>query len=146
LIKELSWPVVLNMIDRLCEQIQRSKIKFDGTISIVRGGNIPATIISHKLKIPYLETKDMVKSGSTILVVDDFCDSGATLKNFDDSCKSYKNHNDIDYKYAVIFKRRGSIFDPHFFFKEVTDNSWLHLPWETLESSVETPKSWLTGT
>jgi uncharacterized protein len=84
-------------VAELCREIYLSNWRPDYVVGITRGGLLPATMISHYLKIPMYSLKvslrddsDLPESnlwmaedaynGKNILIVDDMNDSGATLK------------------------------------------------------------------
>jgi hypoxanthine phosphoribosyltransferase len=79
-------------IQSLIKQIRESNTNYDYVVGIKRGGLIPATCLSHALKIPLYSftwsTRDfpyqekhssVLQPLSKILLVDDICDSGETL-------------------------------------------------------------------
>ena len=96
-------PVSYYQADHLSKSIARAvkKDKVTHVLGLARGGLVPATIISYKLKVPLLSYavstyEDTTKTnefkvvqdvnfsslakGSKLLVVDDICDSGDTIK------------------------------------------------------------------
>jgi xanthine phosphoribosyltransferase len=81
---ELSWDEVHRACLNLCEKIAAGR-KINVLIPVLRGGLIPATIISHELQIPIgpsvnIEGAYCPSERTDIAVIDEVCDTGYTFK------------------------------------------------------------------
>lgn len=136
----------------LVEQIQRSKIKYDGVIGIARGGLVPATIVAHALDLPVLHAfvassyqgskqEDIVTLNNTslpaiceqknLLVIDDLLDSGRTIKVL------YKLFENVDYcnlDFSAIYVKGTKPKDPRLQYvvnrPVIAPEEWLVFPYE----------------
>lgn len=115
--------------------------KIDCIVGVIRGGLIPATILSHMMDVPLAAISYSSKEGmgggkntnilphlnyENILFVDDICDSGKTLKEICD------HYNKVSNCYtAVMYKKAGSVFVPDFYRWEIPqDFPYIEFPWE----------------
>tara|TARA_R110000787_G_scaffold67726_2_gene151639 strand:+ start:278 stop:730 length:453 start_codon:yes stop_codon:yes gene_type:complete len=120
-------------------------------VGLARGGLVPATIISYKLKVPLLSYSICSYIGTTktnefaisqfvhfndlkskegrdpyVLVVDDICDTGDTMRYI---CEKIMLSG-IKAKYATVFtKKRHKEWLDHYGLV-VSDNKWIVFPWE----------------
>jgi len=148
--KELSFQEVLDNVRDLCLLVQTSGFKPDCILALVRGGMVPATILSHQLNVGsvytyfvshyngrndngHLSYEDgsifdlLSQSESNVLIVDDINDSGATLDHVmsrfqtSDRCKS-----------AVLIENTNSSFTCDYAARRVNKdaNTWIKFPWE----------------
>ena len=94
-IMKINWAGVMNLCQNLVNQVRRldEDDAFDAIVPIVRGGMVPATILSHMLGIPRVkpivwQTRDGIQlelskwhrlEGMRLLVIDDILDSGLPL-------------------------------------------------------------------
>ena len=118
-----SWKWVDDQINEIGEQLEGTSIpKF--VTGVPRGGLIPAVLISHKFKIPYigLEAAKTLPGElkKQVLVIDDISDSGNTLKQIE-------RHNFIT---ATLAVRNTSDFIPTMFGDFIKDDRWIVFPWE----------------
>jgi uncharacterized protein len=125
--KFYTWKWVDQQIDNIGEQLEGFKLPQFVT-GVPRGGLIPAVLISHKFKIPFIGLEaaktlpgDLKKK---ILVIDDIADSGNTLVQIE-------RHN---FKTATLARRYSSTFTPDFVGTEIKDDHWLVFPWENISS------------
>jgi hypoxanthine phosphoribosyltransferase len=124
--------------------------KFDLIIGLMRGGSIPATIISNKLNIPlrmlglksytndnkqsdivlYQTCMDSIVSiidqRKNLLIVDDLSDSGNT---FQFAVDNYKYIFDNVYTLAP-YTKTGTSLVPDFYSRQFEKDTWLVFPWE----------------
>lgn len=108
---KISWKEIGELIEKLAESVEGD---FDGVYGIPRGGVVIATVLSHRLKIPFLE-----KPTKNSLIVDDISETGTTLKK-------YKGK-----KYACLHSSTWTDVVPDFFVAKKRDkNSWIEYPWE----------------
>ncbi len=114
-----------------------------GIIAIARGGLIPASIIAQELNIRHIETisissYDFQTQGSTKilstpqgvtyggknwLVIDDLTDSGNTFAAVRKILPGAH--------YACLYEKPAGIETTDVFVREITQDTWVHFPWET---------------
>lgn len=120
-------------------------IKLTKVVGIVRGGLLPAVIVSHKLDLPLIPISYSSKRGKgddksysnvvpvfdksdCILIVDDISDSGLTLKELVDIYQS-QGVTVITYTlYAKLFN-----YEPDYYswiIEEKDRDEWVFFPWE----------------
>jgi hypoxanthine phosphoribosyltransferase len=116
----------------------------------MRGGSIPATIISNRLNIPmrmmglksytsdnkqseillyqtcYDSIINMLAERKNVLIVDDLSDSGDTFRFAVDN---YKYYFENVYTLAPYMKE-GTSLEPDFYSRRFEKNTWLVFPWE----------------
>jgi len=130
---ELSWEDYLCLIDQLVNKIKLSKIKFDYCHGIDRGGLIPSVIISHDLKIIYVDRFDLLsidmqlksKYHKNVLLIDDILDTGETIMKFKNKMFTHPN---IKVYVATIFKHTDSPITSDFYVQE--NITWIRFPYE----------------
>lgn len=111
----ISWEEVEELVDILHQNIIESGIEFDCVYGLVRGGLIPAVMLSHKMGVPY-------DYFGKVLIIDDICDSGATLDRLDEMT-------------AVLhYKPHTSIVKPYFYACKFESDDWIVYPWEEKDS------------
>lgn len=137
-----SFADVVQSIDKIVKRID--DYKYDYVVGIVRGGLVPATMLSHRLGIPLHTMKwstrdhqekehvgwiaEDVKAGKNILIVDDLIDSGLCIQEI--VADWGINRHDVDIavisqniKAPVIANHYDTTFDSD-------DNIWYVWPWE----------------
>jgi len=132
----LDWPTYLQLIDQLSEKINWKEEKFESIVAISRGGNIPATILSHKAGIPLvvLNKTGMIYERGKFLVVDEIAHTGSTLANINYMSQgaSRKYHPlqyaSKDFKTATLHYRKESKVKPDYFVE--TTDKWIVYPYE----------------
>ena len=123
---------------------------FDSVVGVSRGGLIPATIISEKMKVRQLRTvgvRSYQLSGlskrsksvlyqscspylvGNILVIDDIADTGETFKFLLDHFNKNKQITKIIT--CSLFVRRSSGFIPDYYHTDIIGNEWVVFPWES---------------
>ena len=143
-------PVSYYQADHLSKSIARAvkKDKVTHVLGLARGGLVPATIISYKLKVPLLSYavstyKDTTKTnelkvvqdvnfsslakGSKLLVVDDICDSGDTIKFIK---KQIKKVDGITAIYSTLFTKKKTKRLLNHYGVVVSGDTWIDFPWE----------------
>lgn len=124
----IDWNFIHTAVDRLCLNILKSGIKVNAVYGLARGGLIPAVMISHRLKLPFMSIENADKDYDKILIVDDICDSGDTLKRF------------IEYPdeivTATIHYKSSSVYEPNFWYRLAYEDEWIVYPWETKDSEM----------
>ena len=116
----LTWKDIDDAIDSLAYNIKSSGLEIKSICGMVRGGLIPAVMLSHKLGIKYNHILIPKISGNTLLV-DDICDSGNTLANF---------KHDTRIITATIHYKQSAIYEPNFWYSLIQEKDWIVYPWE----------------
>ena len=108
---KLSWSEIGKMIDELALKI---KGDFDGIYAVPRGGLVAGVALSHKLKLPLLDTPT-----ENSLIVDDISDKGNTLSEINGK------------KIACIHSSLWTVTKPDWYVAMKTEkDSWIEYPWE----------------
>jgi len=117
----VSWNVIDEAVTDIAFNIKNTNKDFKGVYGIPRGGLILAVMLSHKLDLPLIMSKDELDENS--IIIDDIADTGRTLWDF------------IEYQsYVVtIHKHEKSIFKPDYSVLDKGDK-WIVYPWETEDS------------
>lgn len=134
--QKIDWLTYLNLINKLNEKIDWKKEKFKSIVSVNRGGNIVATILSHKSGVPLvvLNKGGIIYEREKFLVVDDVAHTGSTLANImylsqgtplKYSPLEYANK---DFKIATLHCRKESKVLPDYFVDTV--DTWVIYPYE----------------
>jgi hypoxanthine phosphoribosyltransferase len=144
----ISWMDFEVDINTCISQIKNKS--FDLIIGLMRGGTIPATIISNRLNIPmrtlglksytsdnkqteislyqtcYDSIVNMLQQRKNVLIVDDLSDSGHT---FQFAVDNYKYYFENVFTLAPYMKE-GTSLVPDFYSKRFEKDTWLVFPWE----------------
>jgi hypoxanthine phosphoribosyltransferase len=144
----ISWADFQSDIDTCISQIKNKS--FDLVIGLMRGGSIPATIISNRLNIPlrmmgiksytndnkqseislyqtcYDSIVNVLSERKNVLIVDDLSDSGETFRF---AANNYKYYFDNVYTLAPYLKE-GTSLEPDFYSRRFEKDTWLVFPWE----------------
>jgi uncharacterized protein len=156
----VSWDEYHQKIEQLAVQIHQSNWQFNQIVCLAKGGlrigdvlarlyDVPLAILStasyrsgnqsdlQNQRSTLVFSQDLTKTtahlGSHILLVDDLVDSGITLK---------KTLPWLDRKYgfyieevrtAVLWYKACSVIKPDYYVDYLTDNPWIHQPFETYE-------------
>ena len=113
---------------------------WQGIVAIARGGLVPATIIARELEIHLIETicvasydhqtQGSVKilsapdtDGESWLIIDDLVDTGATAKAVRERLP--KAH------FAAVYAKPAGRPMVDTFITEVSQDTWIHFPWDT---------------
>ncbi len=113
-----TWEMFEYALDSLVRQIKSSNINFDGVYGIPRGGLPIAVALSHRLKLPFIESKEKITYKT--LIVDDITDGGNTLEEY------------RDYKIVTLYTTKHSKVQPDFFVF-LKHDEWVIFPWEVDE-------------
>lgn len=118
-----SWEWVNDQINAIGECLEKGE-KPQFITGVPRGGLIPAVLMSHKFRIPYigLEAAKTLPGElkKHVLVVDDISDSGNTLEQI-------KRHN---FMTATLAVRHSTTFIPSCYGETIKDDRWIVFPWE----------------
>jgi len=141
----ISWEELHKLTLEVGKQINNN-FKPDVLIGLVRGGLVPARILSsflnnprlYCMKIEFYDKDDnptkkpnitqelnVHLENLNVLVIDEVCDTGSTLKT---TLEYLKKFNPKDIKTAVIHLKPHSIFKPDF--HADTTDKWIIYPWE----------------
>ena len=123
----LSWRDIDDAVERLAINITNSSIQFTAISGLPRGGLIPAVMLSHTLKIPYVAQEVFMRTPGNLLLVDDICDSGKTLKPFENEERVYT---------VTLHHKTSAITEPNFFWRLAPTNEWIVYPWENKDSKT----------
>jgi hypoxanthine phosphoribosyltransferase len=117
----ISWNLIDEAVTDIAFNIKNTNKDFKGVYGIPRGGLILAVMLSHKLDLPLIMSKDELDENS--IIIDDIADTGKTLWDF------------LEYQsYVVtIHKHEKSIFKPDYSVLDKGDK-WIVYPWETEDS------------
>jgi hypoxanthine phosphoribosyltransferase len=132
----IDWVTYLQLIYQLFDKIDWKKEQFKSVVSVNRGGNIPATILSHKSGVPLvvLNKGGIIYEREKFLVVDDVAHTGSTLANimYLSQGASLKYHPlqyaNKDFKIATLHCRKTSKVIPDYFVETV--ENWIVYPYE----------------
>ncbi|MBD2188482.1 phosphoribosyltransferase [Pseudanabaena mucicola] len=152
----ISWDEYHAKIELLAVQIYRSQWEFDQILCLARGGlrigdtlsriyNKPLAILSTssyggkdfqergKLTIANNITMTTATLGKKILLVDDLVDSGVTLARILEWLKEHEEFAVTEVRSAVIWFKAVSIAKPDYYVDFLSDNPWIHQPFEKYE-------------
>ncbi len=151
----VSWEEYHRHLETLAVKIYQSQWQFNQIVCIAKGGlrvgdilsrlyDIPLAIISassyggedkrcrEKLNIG----KHLAMTNQTlenrILLVDDLADSGVSLQQVSQWLQHYSS-NIKELRTAVIWYKSCSQFQPDYYVEYLTDNPWIHQPFERYE-------------
>jgi len=114
---------------------------WEGVVAITRGGLVPAAIVARELEIRVIETVGVASydymdqgepkvlkppvagNGDRWLIVDDLVDTGATAKIVRDLLP--KAH------FATVYAKPAGRPQVDSFVTEVSQDTWIHFPWDT---------------
>lgn len=123
-----SWKEIEHLVDMIADSMKRVKEWKEFHIyGIPRGGLIPAVMLSHKLKLPFISS-EFPHNSEPIFLIDDVNDTGKTfLKNL---IAVAPYHDDI-YVCSLYLKTHSSCKGINTIYgQEVPNDVWVHFPWE----------------
>ena len=117
----ISWNLIDEAVTDIAFNIKNTNQDFKGIYGIPRGGLILAVMLSHKLDLPLIMSKDELDENS--IIIDDIADTGKTLLDF------------VEYEsYVVtIHEHEQSLIKPDYSVIDKGDK-WIVYPWETEDS------------
>jgi len=74
--------------------------------------------------------------GSKVLLVDDLADSGRTLEKCVKWLEHYEGFFIDELKTATVWTKGLSTFTPDYFIEFLTNNPWIHQPFEKYETMI----------
>lgn len=150
--QKVSWDTLHSDCVHIASQIVRERREIDVIVGLLRGGTVPATIISHLLKKPmiavglrsYTGTKqidvmevyqsaveDIQRLSSerklNALMVDDLSDTGETLNYMLETYSPLFSSVFTASPYIKV----GTKHIPHYYSYTYAKEVWLDFPWET---------------
>lgn len=155
----VDWLTVTQYVDWIYKKVdrylKRENRSLRSVIGLVRGGLVPAVMLSHRLDTRLIplqwQTRDQEKktdeqtlrnecfeahtSSETLLIVDDIVDSGKTFFDLKDCIDLFQGgllnskNAQIDVIYAALVKKRDLGFDV-ISGVDLRDDRWVVFPWE----------------
>lgn len=148
----ITWKQLHQDCMQLVENIRSTKLEYDLIVGLMRGGCVPATIISHALDVPMMtigiKTYDHTqkthnvdayqaahgdfynmrqrRSIMRVLLVDDLSDTGDTFEYVVRNYSSILPQLDT----AAPYIKSQTQFRPTYFAQEFFNSEWLVFPWE----------------
>lgn len=133
-------------IDKIVYQIKSTGMQYDYIVGLVRGGSIPAVVLSHRLddapEVVMLSWShrddrkehnawipEMIRDGKKVLVVDDIVDSGRSIKEILDDWQIPREFVDI----AALVYNTSQDVKVNFYGRTIDrniDKQWLNFWWE----------------
>lgn len=152
----VSWSEYHQKIEQLAVKIYQSNWQFDQIICLAKGGLRVGDILSRIYKLPLgiLATSSYAGSGkqtrgsltvaqhltmtcnnlgSHILLVDDLVDSGVTIKQTIPWLNKNYSSQIKEIRTAVLWYKACSEVVPDYYVDYLTDNPWIHQPFEQYE-------------
>jgi len=126
---------VKNCLMDIIRQMYMDGFKPDLVVGLVRGGSVPANLISQFLDIPcYMVNKDeqthILPDAKNILVIDDINDTGKALTEI----SNYFTFNyEANFKYSTLISNVTSTFEVDYFsidINKLEEEIWVIFPWE----------------
>lgn len=152
----VSWTDYHQKIEQLAIQIHESGWEFNQIVCLAKGGLRVGDVLSRLFDQPLAIlstasyggknnqtrgsitfshdlTKTTANLGSHILLVDDLVDSGVTLKRTLPWLDRKYGFYIEEVRTAVIWYKERSIIAPDYYVDYLTDNPWIHQPFEHYE-------------
>ena len=117
----ISWNLIDEAVTDIAFNIKNTNKDFKGVYGIPRGGLILAVMLSHKLDLPLIMSKDELDENS--IIIDDIADTGKTLLDF----VKYESY------VVTIHEHEQSLIKPDYSVLDKGDK-WIVYPWETEDS------------
>lgn len=150
-VEYISWSKAITLCYKLAEKILDSKYIPDVIIAVLRGGVVPALIISdylgveefytirakhwgigfRKLDKPVITQIPRGLKSKKVLVVDEVVDTGLTLKNI---VGILKNQNPRDIRTAVLHVKSTTQYLPDYYVEFIEKWKWIFYPWSVIET------------
>ena len=152
----ISWPEYHQTIEYLAAKIYQSQWEFNQIVCLARGGVRVGDILSRifrkplailatssyggikgqergNIKIGKNLTMTTDTLGSHVLLVDDLVDSGISIQRSIVWLQDNYTQEIQELKTAVLWYKSCSIFEPNYYVDYLTDNPWIHQPFEIYE-------------
>lgn len=152
----IDWADIVRLSFDLCKKIRKSGYAPDCIVTLLRGGLVPARIISDCLNVSalyvigisfYEDVEERAKKptitqpleidlkNKKVLIVDDVADTG---KSIIFAVEVLKNRNPEEIKIATLHKKPWSEIEPDFYIVET--DAWVVYPWEFQETLTSLDK------
>ena len=117
----VTWNVIDEAVTDIAFHLKQTNKDFKGVYGIPRGGLILAVMLSHKLDLPLIMSKEELDENS--IIIDDIADTGKTLLDFTE----YESY------VVTIHEHEQSLIKPDYSVLDKGDK-WIVYPWETEDS------------
>lgn len=118
--KFVSWNAVESFVNKMVEEYKGENIS--GVYGLPRGGLVMAVMLSHRLKVPMLNSP-----APNCIIVDDICDSGESLLHYVNQSSS---DAEIDYHIITMYYKENTLGVIPERYAEVKGEDWIVFPWE----------------
>lgn len=153
-VRYVTWGEAIRLCYKLAKEVVDSGYKPDVIVSIMRGGVVPALIVSDILNVdsfyalrvkhwgiaeevysvPVVEQLPQGKiEGKKVLVVDEVADTGKTL---DVAVKELLKLGPAEVRSAVLHLKPNSVIIPDYFAERLDRWVWIFYPWSIVETLV----------
>jgi len=153
-VRYVTWGEAIKLCYKLAKEVVDSGYKPDVIVSIMRGGVVPALIVSDILNVdsfyalrvkhwgiaeevysvPVVEQLPQGKiEGKKVLVVDEVADTGKTL---DVAVKELLKLGPAEVRSAVLHLKPNSVIIPDYFAERLNRWVWIFYPWSIVETLV----------
>lgn|GEM_PF-120152 len=153
-VKYVTWGEAIKLCYRLAKEVADSGYRPDVIVSIMRGGVVPALVVSDILNVdsfyalrvkhwgiaeevysvPVVEQLPQGKiEGKRVLVVDEVADTGKTL---DVAVKELLKLRPAEVRSAVLHLKPSSVVIPDYFADKLDRWVWIFYPWSIVETLV----------
>ncbi|MEM2763589.1 MAG: phosphoribosyltransferase [Sulfolobales archaeon] len=150
----ITWKKVIRLCYRLAKKIANSGYRPEVVVSIMRGGVVPALIVSdifnvdsfYALRVkhwgiaeevypvPIIEQLPQGRvEGRRVLLVDEVADTGKTLEA---SIKELAKLHPKEIRTAVLHLKPTSVVIPNYYAEKLDKWVWLFYPWSLVETVV----------
>lgn len=152
----VSWTEYHQLIEQLAVKVYQSNWEFDQIVCLARGGLRVGDILSRIFDIPMaiLATssyhgpgkqsrnsltfaRDLTMTtpnlGNRVLLVDDLVDSGESLRRTLIWLDRHYGFYTDEVRTAVLWYKACSVFTPDYYVSHLSDNPWIHQPFEMYE-------------
>ncbi len=151
-VRKVSWQEIDSFIDTLSRSIASSGYKPDALISLVRGGLIPAGLLSDKLDVKRVyamqtehytglgeASKEVIViydvsanlEGKKVLLIDDISDAGDTFILAKEHVSKHNMPQEIRTVALQVYE--NSKFRPDYYAEEKPKDIWISYPWSREE-------------
>ena len=122
---DISWDTIEQQVKNASSYLETQNI--DLLVGIIRGGLIPATMISHQTNIPMTTLDWQTTQQFNIMFIDDICDTGATVHEIREQYPGAR--------FSVLFTKTvdmGLDFEGIRLYNssEYKRKQWINFPWE----------------
>lgn len=150
----VSWSRALRLCYRLARRISSSGYRPDVIVAIMRGGTVPALVLSDMLNVdsfyalrvkhwgiaeevytvPVVEQLPQGRvEGMRVLIVDEVADTGKTLEV---ALRELRSLRPREVRTAVIHLKPTSVVVPDYYAEKLDKWVWIFYPWSLVETVV----------